>query len=364
MRSAGILPDLTVHPRCDGKIAHVGADCNRWSIRGKGIESFSPRKLNIFVLKIDPEEKVTVITDNESSEIAMSMLVELRDIGVQAETFVLEDFGLRPHLRMPEEILHSLETTDVSIYCVTPQEGEISTRTELIDVVERRRIRHAHMVYITKQIMMEGMRADFHAVDAISEKVYELASRTKRIIGTTESGSRIDAEFSPELRWVKTSGIITRDKWANLPGGEVLTSPLEINGTFVVDGVVGDYLCSRYGDLRNNPLTLEIEHGKLADAKCECKDLLDDFCRYVKSDENSNRVGEFAIGTNIGVHHFIGNILQDEKHPGIHVAFGNPYPRHTGANWWSNTHIDVVSKNWNIWMDGHQIMEKGEFTLE
>jgi leucyl aminopeptidase (aminopeptidase T) len=45
----------------------------------------------------------------------------------------------------------------------------------------------------------------------------------------------------------------------------------------------------------------------------------------------SDRVGEFAIGTNIGVHDVIGNILQDEKIPGIHIAFGNPYGAHTGA---------------------------------
>ncbi len=223
-------------------------------------------------LRVEPNESVTFITDNESSEVAVSMMAELRDIGVQPNAFVLEDFGPRPHRRMPDEVLKSLETADVSIYCVTPQAGEISTRTEMIQVIERRQIRHAHMVYITRQIMMEGMRADFHAVDAISEKIFDFASKTKRIFGTTPSGSHIEAEFSPQLRWIKTSGIITREKWANLPGGEVLTCPMEINGTFVVDGVVGDYLCSRYGDLKNNPLILGVEKGKLADAQCERKD--------------------------------------------------------------------------------------------
>lgn len=315
-------------------------------------------------LRVDPKESVTLIADEMSSEIAASLLEHLRDLQIQPDIFLLEDFGPRPHQHLPKEILKSLEKADVSIYCVTPQTGEITTRTEMIEVVERRSIRHAHMVYITPQIMMEGMRADFYAVDEISIKIYELASRTRRIVGTTESGSHIEAEFSPELRWIKTSGIITKDKWGNLPGGEVLTSPLKINGTFVVDGVVGDYLCSRYGDLRNNPLLLQVENNKLAEATCERKDLLEDFLNYVATDENSNRVGEFAIGTNIGVHHFIGNILQDEKHPGLHIAFGNPYPKHTGADWWSNTHIDVVSRNWNIWMDGNQIMENGRFTLD
>lgn len=315
-------------------------------------------------LRVDPKESVTLIADEMSSEIAASLLAHLLDLKIQPDIFLLEDFGPRPHQYLPKEILKSLEEADVSIYCVTPQSGEINTRTEMIEVIERRSIRHAHMVYITPQIMKEGMRADYYAVDEISKKIYDLASKTRRMVGTTESGSHIEAEFSSELRWIKTSGIITKDKWGNLPGGEVLTSPLKINGTFVVDGVVGDYLCSRYGDLRNNPLFLQVENNKLADARCERKDLLEDFLNYVATDENSDRVGEFAIGTNIGVHHFIGNILQDEKHPGLHIAFGNPYPKHTGADWWSNTHIDVVSRNWNIWMDGNQIMENGRFTLD
>ena len=38
------------------------------------------------------------------------------------------------------------------------------------------------------------------------------------------------AEMSPQLKWVKTSGLITPDKWGNLPGGEIFTSPFSVNG--------------------------------------------------------------------------------------------------------------------------------------
>jgi leucyl aminopeptidase (aminopeptidase T) len=95
--------------------------------------------------------------------------------------------------------------------------------------------------------------------------------------------------------------------------------------------------------------------------------LQDDFWEYTHRDENSNRVGEFAIGTNIGVTHVIGNILQDEKFPGIHIAFGDPYSEHTGAQWSSSTHIDVVGLNFNIWLESakgeEQIMREGRFLI-
>jgi leucyl aminopeptidase (aminopeptidase T) len=92
--------------------------------------------------------------------------------------------------------------------------------------------------------------------------------------------------------------------------------------------------------------------------------LKDDFWAYTHTDENSNRVGEFAIGTNIELKDVIGEILQDEKYPGVHIAFGNPYGAHTGAEWFSATHIDVVGRKFDIWVDDEQIMRDGQFLIE
>jgi len=91
--------------------------------------------------------------------------------------------------------------------------------------------------------------------------------------------------------------------------------------------------------------------------------LRDDFRLYTSTDENSNRVGEFAIGTNTALTHVIGNILQDEKIPGVHIAFGHPYAEHTGANWSSKTHIDCVGRDFDIWFDGEQVMKRGKFLV-
>ena len=233
----------------------------------------------------------------------------------------------------------------------------------MTSVVNHHGIRHGHMVNINREIMLEGMRADFQEVDALSEWLIGRARKAPRIRCKTPQGTNFEAEFSPRLKWLKTSGIITKDKWGNLPGGEIFTSPMNTNGTFVVDGVVGDYLCERYGDLQNNPLTIEVENNRIVDLQSENKDLRDDFRLYTRTDENSNRVGEFAIGTNIACTHVIGHILQDEKIPGVHIAFGHPYAEHTGANWFSKTHIDCVGRDFDIWFDGEQVMERGKFLV-
>ena len=95
--------------------------------------------------------------------------------------------------------------------------------------------------------------------------------------------------------------------------------------------------------------------------RCDNKELLEEFNLYTHTDENSDRAGEFAIGTNIAVTKIIGHILQDEKIPGVHIAYGHPYAEHTGANWISKTHIDCVSSTVDIWLDQQQVLKEGKF---
>jgi leucyl aminopeptidase (aminopeptidase T) len=115
--------------------------------------------------------------------------------------------------------------------------------------------------------------------------------------------------------------------------------------------------------LTKKPLTITIENSRLTARESENLRLREDFWRYTHTDENSDRVGEFAIGTNVELHEVIGHILQDEKFPGVHIAFGNPYGAHTGADWYSSTHIDVVGLRFNIDVDGEQIMSEGKFLI-
>jgi leucyl aminopeptidase (aminopeptidase T) len=265
---------------------------------------------------------------------------------------------------LPAEIADDMETSDVSIFAVRVQTNELKSRMEMTSIVNRRKMRHAHMVNINRRIMLEGMRADYRRVDALSSKVIEIVTGAKQILGKTAAGSNFVGTLNPDYRWVKTSGIISRDKWGNLPGGEVFTTPGEVDGTYVVDGVVGDYLCDKYGDLVRQPLTIRMRNNRITEVFSENKSLEQEFWAYTHTDENSDRVGEFAIGTNIELKDVIGHILQDEKFPGIHIAFGNPYGEHTAAKWYSSTHIDVVGRKFDIWVDGRQIMEKGRFLIE
>jgi leucyl aminopeptidase (aminopeptidase T) len=318
-------------------------------------------------LRIAPYEKVTLIADESTLTIAASLVAELEAVGCTWNAFVLEELAERPLSGMPAEVLRDMESSQVSIFAVQVQPNELRSRMQMTDVVNRRQMRHAHMVNITPEVMVEGMRADFNAVDRLSQVVLDKVRKASYVRATTAAGTDIRAELEPAYKWFKTSGIISTEKWGNLPGGECFTAPGEVNGVFVVDGVVGDFLCAQYGILTATPLTIQISQNRITSVECANKQLEQAFWAYTHTDENSDRVGEFAIGTNIGVERVIGNILQDEKFPGIHIAFGDPYGGHTGAPWKSSTHIDVVGLGFNIWLgsaDGEeQIMRGGKFLI-
>src|SRR4029077_18200796 len=104
--------------------------------------------------------------------------------------------------------------------------------------------------------------------------------------------------------------------------------------------------------------------GRLVHVECARKDLEKEFWEYCHTDENSDRVGELAFGTNLGLSEMIGVLLQDEKFPGVHIAFGDPYGSQTHADWKSKTHGDVLTRNCDVWIDDDQIISKGHYQLD
>lgn len=315
-------------------------------------------------LAVQPGERVALIADEASKIVAASLANALAERHARGPNLLLEEFGARPFTSAPKQVLAALENADVGILCMQPQQGELCTRMEIVRFVERRQIRYAHMVGVTPEIMQQGMRTDYQLVDRLSDKLRERMLRAEKLTVKTQAGTSFTAHFDGTLDWVKTSGLISPRYWSNLPAGEVFTTPATVDGTFVCDATAGDYFNRKYGDLQPTPLTLEIKKGRLVAAHCGRKDLEREFWDYCHTDENSDRVGELAFGTNLGLSEMIGILLQDEKFPGVHIAFGDPYGSQTHANWKSKTHVDVLTRQCDVWIDEDQILSKGHYQLD
>jgi aminopeptidase len=315
-------------------------------------------------LGIQPGEHVALIADEASRDVAASLQAALAERGAVAQTILIEAVTARPMRTAPPEILEALEHADAGIMCVQPQERELGARMAIVAVVERRRVRYAHMVGVTPRIMREGMRADYRQVDRLSQQLCDWMETASTLSVKTAAGTDFRATFDHSLAWVKTSGIINPRYWSNLPAGEVFTTPASVDGRFVCDGTAGDYFNAKYGELQAHPLVLEIRGGRLVSADSAHKGLQQDFWTYTHTDANSDRVGELAFGTNLGLREMIGILLQDEKVPGVHIAFGDPYGSQTHADWKSRTHVDVLTRHCDVWIDDEQVIAGGQYLLD
>ena len=318
-------------------------------------------------LKVRAGDDAVIITDRQTLEIGSALRAAVEAITGEATFFIMEDFGTRP-IPFPQAVQDALLKADVSIYAAHGAKGELATfRAPMLRAIEANpKLRHAHMIGITSEIMTDGMCSDYREIQRISKLVYEKVKDAHTIRVVTDKGNDFTATFSLDLRWTVSDGDIQPGHWNNLPDGEVFTAPAALNGTVVIDGCLGDFFAERYGSLEETPIRVEVRDGRAVRESLRCDDdgLRREFDAYLfETDENSHRVGEFAIGTNTGLTHLIYNLLQDEKFPGVHVAFGSPLPAKTGADWDSKAHVDGVLKNPTITVDGEVIMARGIFRL-
>ncbi len=319
-------------------------------------------------LKVKSGDRVVIITDKETMDIGKGLCKGVEKFTGDIQLFVMEDFGQRP-VKFPQVIANALKAADVSIYAAQGAKGELATfRQPMLRTIDANpKLRHAHMIGITPEIMKDGMCSDYKEIQRISKLVYEKVRDAKEIRVVTDKGCDFTGRFSSELKWIVSDGDIKPQHWTNLPDGEVFTAPADVNGTVVIDGCLGDFFTERYGSLENTPIRIEVKNGRAMRETLQCDDegLRKEYDAYLfETDANSNRVGEFAIGTNTGLTRLIYNLLQDEKFPGIHIAFGSPYPGKTGATWDSKGHVDGVIKKTTIAVDGELLMDKGAFCLD
>ena len=142
----------------------------------------------------------------------------------------------------------------------------------------------------------------------------------------------------------------------------MFTSPASVDGVLAAE-TLGDWFSERYG-LFAEPARFRIKDARVVEVSMPARpDIEAEIRAYLATESCSNRVGEFAIGTNIGLDSVVGNFLQDEKLPGVHIAFGDPYAGETGADWQCSTHVDALSTHTDVEVDGRPIMAGGRFLV-
>ena len=311
-------------------------------------------------------EVVLILTDEDREHIGHALAAECELVEARAHVLKIEDFVKRPARGLPDELLQRIDeiAPDVSFYAATKQEGELALRRPYMRrVVYELRARHAHMVGIDDRCMVEGMAADYNEIARLTARVNDIVKEARTIEAQAPCGTDMRVTLNPAwLRWRPCSGIFhSPGEWGNLPEGETYTSPASLEGVVGAE-VLGDHFSEKYG-LLETPMRFEVVDGRVRHVEHPDPQLRSEIEKYLAQHENSDRVGEFAIGTNVALKGLSGNLLQDEKIPGVHAAFGYPYPEETGADWDCPSHCDAVATRSTIKVDGEYLMRDGEFVI-
>src|SRR3954465_11126072 len=76
-------------------------------------------------LAVQARDRVALIADEASGEVAASLEHALAAAGAVRDCVLIEDVSDRPMTTAPQAILEALGTADAGILCVQPQEGEL-----------------------------------------------------------------------------------------------------------------------------------------------------------------------------------------------------------------------------------------------
>lgn len=317
-------------------------------------------------LNVLSDDRVAVIRDEGRADIANAIVEEALSAGGEVVDWTMEDWVRRPAHEFPRALADEIVAFQptVSFFIGESEAGELAFRAPMLQLLARDlRCRHGHMVGIDRDLMLDGMTVDYEEVYRVTRRVYEVVRHASKIEVATRLGTELTATFSSRYRWIPCDGRYwEQGRWGNLPEGEVFTVPFSVDGLLVGEEL-GDHFTQRYG-LLEEPVRLHIRSGRVVAVGMDRHpEIRAEIEAYLAQSPNSNRTGEFAIGTNIGLSAIVGNFLQDEKFPGVHVAFGDPYGHETGADWQCPSHVDVLASRADIWVDGRKIMEDGRFLL-
>jgi len=182
------------------------------------------------------------------------------------------------------------------------------------------------------------------------EKIKKLLEKKKKLqIFAKNTGLTIKVE---NRKWINCFGK------ENFPDGEIFTGPIE-NST---EGHINYSFPAVYGGRLIEDINLWFKKGKIVKSKASRGE---NFLKtMINMDKGSQRIGEFAFGTNYGIKKYTKNTLFDEKIGGtIHIAIGLGFPE-TGSKNKSSLHWDMVCdlrKNGEVYADNELIYKNGKF---
>lgn len=313
-------------------------------------------------LSLVPGDSLVVVADQGREDVASALQQAALLRGVSARVFVLEDYGRRPLSAAPAEVLDALEDTQGSAFAASAEPRELELRRQVALTATKHGASHAHMVGITARVMTEGMSVDPQRIAAVALAL-RARLRPDSVIKVSKGNAVLELRADARHRWSENSGSIRPGSWANLPAGELMSTPATATGEFVADASVTETDGLASGRLDRHPLTLSIRDGLVTGARCTDEPTLSAVRSFLRSGDTASRIGLMSFGTNPGLNGVTGHIIADQALPGLHLVLGTTNAAATNATWDGPRGLVLTAGSSNVDIDGEPILRAGRYLI-
>jgi leucyl aminopeptidase (aminopeptidase T) len=215
------------------------------------------------------------------------------------------------------------------------------------------------MAGISPLAFATGIAVDFSDLQEKGRGVERRLEVAREITADSAAGTKLVIKTAQNRRWVARLGKIDAGEAVTLPAGSIVTCPETISGTFAATASVGEYFGAREG-LLAEPVLFEIVDGRVMNVIApNAPHLVRDIENMLHVAPNSDRVGLIVIGVNGAVPEPTGDVTVDLNRPGLHLVFGDPLSKLTGATWSARTTFAACQAGGAVRLDGHPIADGG-----
>lgn len=315
-------------------------------------------------LAVATGERVVLVGDRAHVEALDALEVAANGAGARVSRFVLEDLAPRPHGWLHPRIGKALADAKASVLLISFHPHELPMRNEFVDLAATHRLRHAHMVGVERESMVAGLKVDPREVERTMRALHTRIGPSSHITVKSKKGTNLTVQLAPWCRWQLYGGVVLPGTKDNLPSGELVTCPEEVDGIYVADATLGDADGLLARSLQATPITLHIEKGRVQRLECPSDETLArKVAEAIAAVPNLDRVGLVGFGLNAGIARPFGNVFTDQKVPGVHISLGETFPARTGALWTAASWIAFTTATCDASVDQLPVLQEGKFVL-
>jgi hypothetical protein len=313
-------------------------------------------------------ENFVIIADARSALLSTALVAAASEVGALPSIYRLDQLPNEatskiggPHKVLPAVLGRALASAPGAAFLARGLRQEQSMRLQLRDVIHAARQCHAYMPDITEAAFAGGLRVPQDSVVAVGRFMAKRLRGVRSMTCESAAGTRLSLTVNPSAGWVARLGEVEPGRTTTFPAGTLFATPLEVEGTFVADASLGEFLGAHEGVLREKAVSFTISGGRVtrvdAGRNAELQGQVEALLRV---SPNSNRVGLVCVGVNEGVCVPTGDSVADCLIAGLHLFIGDPAGKATGATWTARTSLAACQATSRVVVDGRTIIEGGK----